>query len=124
MTPISRKKRPKSSSFFLLIFLKKYLTSKCAGYTVSRALREIAFLVREQKTQSCLFAQNHEFWSHCALSVGVKGRDRSRKENTHASKRKTSRRKKFVSCDARLVKNITFVAVDNFEVNLTISGDF
>ncbi len=60
----------------------------------------------------------------CALSVGVKGRDRSRKENTHASKRKTSRRKKFVSCDARLVKNITFVAVDNFEVNLTISGDF
>ncbi len=49
---------------YLLIFFPKNLTLKCAGNTVFCALRELAFLVREQKTESCLFAQNHEFWSH------------------------------------------------------------
>ena len=43
-------------------------------------------------------------------------------ERKHACVKKKNKLTKKV-CDARLVKNITFVAVDNFEVNLTISGD-
>ncbi len=64
-----KKKRPKLSFFpcSFTDFLKKKITSKCAGNIVSCALREMPFLVREQKTESCLFAQNHEFWSHCVL---------------------------------------------------------
>ena len=51
ITPKSRKKDQNRHFFSLFtdFFKKKSLTSKCAGYTVSRALREMAFLVREQK---------------------------------------------------------------------------
>ncbi len=53
------------SGLFTIFFFFEKMTSKCGGITVSRALRKMAFLVREQKkTKSCLFAQNHEFWSH------------------------------------------------------------
>ncbi len=65
ITPKSRKKDQNRHFFlYLLIFLKKIFDFKMRWiYCFSRIARD-GFFGARTKTQSCLFAQNHEFWSH------------------------------------------------------------
>ncbi len=38
--------------------------SKCASFSVSRALREIKKSMREEESKCATFAQDHNIWTH------------------------------------------------------------
>ena len=51
--------------FYQILLHKIQTKSKCASFSVSRALREIKKPMREEGSKCATFAQNHNIWTHC-----------------------------------------------------------